>query len=137
MAMGLLNYLTENDPEDWVIESAGVWALENQQAADNTQKLLLEKQIDLNSHRSRPVNLALIKEFNLILVMERNHKEALQSAFPEYRSKIYLLSEMVGRQNEIIDPVGGTLSDYKATEIEIENILLQGFSEIKKLSKEE
>ena len=134
MAMGLLQWKVNHDKENWLIKSAGVWALENQTAARHTQKLLSERGVDLSNHHSRLVNFDLVEDFNLILVMERNQKEALKTAFPNQASKIYLLSEMVSESFEIVDPVGGSLVDFRVTAQEIEDILNEGFNNISRLS---
>ena len=136
MAMGLLQEMTSDDPGIWRIKSAGVWADSGYPAAGNTQKILKEKGIDLKSHRSQPITRELVSNFRLILVMEKNHKEALQIAFPELASRIYLLTEMVDRSADIIDPIGGALVDYEETAFEIQSILKKGWKKIRKLSKE-
>jgi protein-tyrosine-phosphatase len=78
----------------------------------------------------------MIEGFNLILVMERNQKEALKTAFRNKASRIYLLSEMIGKTFEIVDPISGTLADFNATATEIDNILTEGFPIISQLSAE-
>ena len=109
--------------------------MENQPAATNTIKLVNAFGVDISNHQSKSVNREMIERFNLILVMERNHKEALRSAFRNQGSKIYLLSEMIGEKYEIIDPIGGSLTDFNATALEIDNILTEGFPKIEQLSK--
>ena len=110
MAMGLLRSMVEDSSDQWKIESSGVWDLEDQPAALNTQLVLEERGIDLNDHASRTVTGTILSEFNLVLVMEDNHKEVLKLAFPEYTNHIYMLSEMVGEIFDIVDPIGNHLS---------------------------
>jgi protein-tyrosine-phosphatase len=118
---------------DWRVESAGTWALEGEPAARMAQKLLSAHGIDLSDHRSRQVTRELLNQFNLILVMENGHKEAMQIEFPEIAQKIYLLYEMIGLRYEVIDPIGGSTRDFEDTIREIENILTQGFEKISTL----
>jgi hypothetical protein len=66
--------------------------------------------------------------------METNHKEALRFEFPDLADRIYLLSEMVDRDFNIADPIGGAYSDYEKTAIEIAQILQEGFDRIVALS---
>jgi len=134
MAMGLLQSQVNGQEESWLIRSAGVWALENQTAATNIINLLNDRGLDLSDHRSKIVTKDLIEKFNLILVMERNQKEALKTAFPKQAAKIFLLSEMAGETFEIVDPIGGSQADFNATGLEIENILVEGFPKISQLS---
>ena len=135
MAMGIMQSKVKHQDDLWLIRSAGVWAMENQPAAANTIKLVSEFGVDISSHQSKSINREMIDRFTLILVMERNHKEALRSAFRNQGSKIFMLSEMIGEKYEINDPIGGSLADFNATALEIDNILTVGFPKIEQLSK--
>jgi protein-tyrosine phosphatase len=130
MAMGLLRSMVEDASDQWKIESAGVWDMEGQQVAPNTQLVLKERGIDLNDHTSRTVAGTMLSEFNLVLVMEDIHKEVLKLAFPKYTDRIYMLSEMVGEFYNIVDPIGRSLADFEETALEMERILTEGFEKI-------
>jgi protein-tyrosine-phosphatase len=135
MAMAQLREkVSQEGGENWCIESAGVWAFDGQPAAQNTQKVLELRGIDLSEHRSRQITGHMLNDFNLILTMEVGHKEALRAAFPESASKIFMLSEMVGEFSDIADPVGGSLSNFEDTYRDIDEILTTGFSKIRDLS---
>jgi protein-tyrosine phosphatase len=108
--------------------------MEGQQVAANTQLILKERGIDLNDHTSRTVTGTMLSEFNLVLVMESIHKEVLKLAFPEYTDRIYMLSEMMGRFYDIVDPIGEALADFEETALEMERILTEGFEKIGKLA---
>lgn len=134
MAMGLLQSQVD---ARWVVQSAGVWAEPGYPAARNAQRVLKTRGIDLRAHRSRPITAALVADFNLILVMERNHKEALRAAFRQHADKIFLLTEMVGSRADIVDPIGGSMADYEETAAEIAAILTKGFEKIAALAARE
>jgi protein-tyrosine phosphatase len=136
MAEGLLRSRLGEAAQDWRIESAGTWAIDGERAAPRTLKVLKARGIDLNEHRSRIVNPAILSQARLVLVMEKGHKEALQVEFPRFASKIYLLSEMVGEINEIKDPMGLSTADFEKTAIELEDILERGLGVIAQLSEE-
>ena len=135
MAMGIMQSKVKHQDDLWLIRSAGVWVMENQPAAANTIKFVREFGVDISNHQSKSINKEMIDRFNLILVMERNHKEALRSAFRNQGSKIFMLSEMIGEKYEINDPIGGSLADFNATALEVDNILTEGFPKIEQLSK--
>jgi protein-tyrosine-phosphatase len=135
MAMGLMTKQIARSSDEWRIESAGVWADVGYPAARNTLQVLENRGIDISNHRSRPVTLELIRDFNLILVMERNHKEAMRAAFPQFADRIFILSEMIGPETDIIDPIGGPLVDFEDTAQEIENMLSDGYPRILELVK--
>lgn len=133
MAMGLLRLLTAGE-SDWRIESAGVWALTGAEAAPLTVRLLAERQSDISAHRARQVDRFLLEEFQAILVMERNQREALRLAFPEFAQRIFLLSELVGAHYDIADPMGGDRAEFEATFAEIEGILRGGLPRLRQLA---
>ena len=114
----------------WQTASAGTWAREGYPAAREGQELLTTMGLDLSQHRSRMVNESLLKNADLILVMEKGHKEALWIEFPAYKDRVYLLSEMCGVETEVRDPIGGTREDFEDTIREIDHWLSQGFSKI-------
>jgi protein-tyrosine-phosphatase len=120
----------------WFIYSAGVWAWDGNRASQGAVKAMQRKGIDLSTHRSRLVSQEMIIENDLVLVMEQNHKEALQASFPKFARKIYLLSEMVGMKHDILDPIGGTAADYEDTADELEKLLDDAFARIHTLVNE-
>ena len=120
---------------DWCIESAGTWAMDGQQAVTRAQLVLQEIGLDVSEHRSRTVTSDMLLSFNLILTMERGHKEALRIEFPEVARRVYMLSEMIHAMYDIQDPVGGSLADFRETLHEIENILTRGFELITRLAE--
>lgn len=136
MAQGLFLAQLGEEHQDWCIESAGVAAMEGASASQKALQILLEKGIDLSFHEARQIDRYLMEQFALILVMEQRHKHILQSQYPDFATKVYLLSEMNGQKHEIDDPVGGTLEDYRRTAFQIEAILKNGFPRIEQLAKD-
>lgn len=134
MAQGLLTAKTMETGEAWMIDSAGIYVKPGFPPAPYTLEILREKEIDLSAHRSRMVNAELVAQFDLILTMERGQKEALRAAFPQHKHKIYLLSEMVGQNQDIIDPIGQPFIDYQQTAQEIDGIIRFGFVRIRSLA---
>jgi protein-tyrosine phosphatase len=137
MAEGLMKGLVRDQADQWRIESSGLWALSQAPAAENTLRVLMERGIDLSAHESRIITRQMVEEFNLILTMEKNHKEALKVAFPEHTGKIFTLREMVGGTGDVGDPVGFPVQVFEETAREIEEILIKGFSRINRLAQGE
>ncbi len=136
MAMGLLRakVIALGEDADWRIESAGNWAEPGQPAAINTRLIVAERGVDLTNHRSRLVTRELLKEFNLVLTMEAGQKEALRAEFREDARRVFLLSEMIGKAYDIVDPVGKPLDEYRWTAHEIRVILNEGYERIRTLA---
>jgi protein-tyrosine-phosphatase len=120
---------------DWRIESAGTWAMDGQQAVTRAQMVLHEKGLDVSNHYSRTVTSEMLSSFNLILTMERGHKEALRTEFPGVAQHVFMLSEMINAMYDIQDPVGGSMADFRQTLDDIENILSRGSERITRLAK--
>jgi len=138
LALALFRQKISNDPDAslWRLDSAGTWAPEGEPASGKSQYLLSQKGINIQNHRSKIVNPEMLRSFNLILTMERGHKEALQNEFPEIKSKVYMISEMIGKRYDIQDPYDGTLADYIKMMEEIEHIFDEGYEKIRKLAQD-
>jgi protein-tyrosine-phosphatase len=137
MAEALMRQMVElqNETNEWTVESAGTWAGRGLPAVKDVQTVIEARGLSLANHRSRPVDRLLLKQFNLILVMEKNHQEALQVEFPDLSSRVYLLSEMNDLVLDIDDPMGGELIDFQVAAHEIEIFLKDGYERIKSLAK--
>ncbi len=94
-----------------------------------------ERDLDLSHHRSQGVNAELLREFDLVLVMEDSHLKSLQRNYPDEADKVYLLKAMVDQEGEVDDPVYGTKETYRATVKELEDLLVSGFDQIVSLTR--
>ena len=90
---------------DWRVGSAGTWATPGQPALPPVSRAARAWGIDLSAHRSERLNRKLLSSYDLILVMQAGHREALQIEFPETGERIYLLSEVVERRSYDIPDV--------------------------------
>lgn len=95
--------------------SAGVWADAGRAASAHAASVLDERGIDLRGHRSQPLTPQLLKETDIILVMEESHRRSIFYMAPEHLAKVYLLAEMAGKHDDVTDPFGGTLTEYAQT----------------------
>ena len=139
MAAGLLRARLEEDGErsDWRVRSAGTWASEGRPASAYAVAEMDERGIDIHSHHSCSVNAELMEAADLVLVMTRNHAEALSVAFPDQAHKVHLLSEMVGQVYDISDPYGGTRLEYSYIAQELEQLIDEGYERIVSLAEED
>lgn len=119
--------------EDWRIDSAGTWASKGQRASENSIRVMEKRGLDISRHRSKIVSGDLLDRYDLVLVMEPGHKEALRIEFSRAAQKVFLLSEMSGPPIPIADPYGSSEADYEATALEIEGYLRAGLPEILRL----
>ncbi|HOB11529.1 MAG TPA: low molecular weight protein arginine phosphatase [Syntrophomonadaceae bacterium] len=106
------------------VESAGLYAWENDQATPEAIEVMSQLGIDLTGHRSRSIDDAMVQEADLILTMTRNHRDKLQELFPHLRSKIYTLAEYAGQPDEEIpDPYGQNIETYQQALQQIKSLL--------------
>jgi protein-tyrosine-phosphatase len=137
MAAGLLRARLEADgrADEYRVLSAGTWAEPGRPASPYAQRVMAERGIDISDHRTREISAELVDTADLILVMTRAHREALAAEFPEAASRIYLLSEMIGKTYDIADPYSASLTYYGYCADELETIINQGYERILELAQ--
>ena len=124
----------EGEAEEWWIDSAGVSAFDGEQATNNTRLVAAERELDLSAHRSKLTSRAVVEPFSLVLVMEERHRLMLREAFPDLSDRIYLLTEMIGRTEDVHDPIGTDIANYRAMAEEVNTALTEGLNRIRELS---
>jgi protein-tyrosine-phosphatase len=135
----LAEYLFKNmleDTTDWMVNSAGTYTRNGLPTNTEVLTVLRSYGIDANSHRTKIITRELVQDHNLVLCLASNHKEALRAEFPDLKERILLLSEMVGKTENVYDPIGGPLIEYEIVAREINQYLSQGFEQILDLAKD-
>jgi protein-tyrosine-phosphatase len=107
------------------VSSAGLRAPEGQPASENAVLIAREHGEDLSRHRTRPLNLELVRESDLILTMTQDHRDAILRTYPSARGKVYSLPEFSGlvERGDLVDPYGGDPARYRETWASIEEHL--------------
>ena len=98
----LIDRLSDSNYSRINITSAGVGALVGHEADATAKELMTEKNIDVSAHRARQLNTELISEYDLILVMEKSHINAVHNMAPSSKGKVHLLGKW--SDFEISDP---------------------------------
>lgn len=106
-----------SDAEAIDIVSAGTSALEGQPASEGAREAAERAGLDLSRHRSRRASAPLLREADLVLVMEREHARAAVAlgADPE---KVHVISDWPepGEPDlAVADPFGGSSEAYEET----------------------
>ena len=114
------------------VQSAGIWAKDGEPASQGAAAVLAERGISLQEHRSRAMTAELLAQAAIVLVMEEEHRRSLFYLDPKHLRKVFLLTEMVGRHDEIADPYGGPAEDYAATAEELDRLITEGLPRILK-----
>lgn len=100
----------QEESSRWIVESAGTWTIPGRSVPSDVLLAAQMAGLDLKGHRTRQIDRDLLAKYDLILVMEKGHREALRIEFPFIQRKVYLLS-MVADQLEydIADPANSSL----------------------------
>ena len=99
MAEGLLKRALQ-EQGGFTVESAGLGALVGHPADDFSIELMNQLGQDISKHRARQIHPDMVRDADLVLVMEAGHKRAIDDADVTARGKVYRLGEW---QNKDID----------------------------------
>jgi len=135
MAEGLLRqrFQDEGLGERHQVTSTGVWASDGHPASANSVTAMAEQDIDIAGHSARTIIAHNVNEAELILVMSREHAQMIKQTWPQYKWKVYLLSEMVRKKQDVSDPYGGSLQEYREAAKVIATYIDNGFERILEL----
>ena len=88
--------------DGFTVESAGLGAMVGHPADDYTIELMENMGEDVSTHRARQIHPDMVRQADLVLVMEAGHKRAIDTADPTARGKVHRLGEWQDR--DIDDP---------------------------------
>lgn len=137
MAAGLLVHELGPDIERVSVESAGTAAWEDQPATEPTVAVAGRAGVDLRAHRSRRVTPAMVRAADLILVMERAHRAAVQTLGAD-PSRTHVLSEWPAPGDPslaVSDPFGASIEAYEECWRRIERHLQRVVPQIREASR--
>ncbi len=97
--------------EKHTVTSAGLGALAGHPADEKAQQLMKAKGIDISAHQGRQIDTEIIRQSNLILVMEEDHQKAIEAKDPSARGKVYRLGNWGGF--DIPDPYRKEMKDFE------------------------
>jgi protein-tyrosine phosphatase len=87
--------------------------------------------LDLQNHRTQEVNLSLLNGFDLIVVMEEGHRQALVTEFPQMAGKILVLGQLASVPgNDIPDPAKSAFSKPEETAALVCSSIQRTFSKL-------
>jgi protein-tyrosine-phosphatase len=112
--------------------SAGLQAMPGMPAAENARQAASERDADLTDHRSRPVDAGLVAEAGWLIGMTRSHVAQLNARLAGRDDvRVGMLGapgvDLSGRATpdaeEVADPFGGDIDQYRAVADQIERLL--------------
>jgi len=93
------------------IDSAGLGAVVGKPAVTEAQEVMNKIGINIAKHRAKQLNSDLVRDANLILVMEKWHKKEIESMMPTARGKVYLLGQW--SDFEVPDPYSQPIEAFE------------------------
>ncbi|WP_261461381.1 arsenate reductase/protein-tyrosine-phosphatase family protein [Serratia fonticola] len=97
-----------------LIDSAGIKAVKNSPADGDAFSVAFKNGLSLENHIARQLSLTMCRQYELILVMEKRHIEAVCLIAPEVRGKTMLFGHWLN-QREISDPYRQSIESYEYT----------------------
>jgi protein-tyrosine phosphatase len=105
----LKQLLRERNIKNIRVASCGLAAGEGAPMSENARKALKEIGVRPHRHKAKNVSAELLKSCNLILTMTGAHKQSLPPV-----KNVFTVREFTGTE-DVPDPYGGTLADYRRT----------------------
>ncbi|MDE6275126.1 MAG: low molecular weight protein arginine phosphatase [Clostridia bacterium] len=93
-------------------DSAGIYCSYGEPMSEHTKEII-EKMNIFFTHRSQPVTPKLLSDCDMVVTMTREHKRMLAGKVDG--KKLFSFDDITG-DGDVIDPFGGSSSDYRAVE---------------------
>ncbi len=121
MAERIFNHLVDaHEAEQWKSMeaiSAGIDAAEGDSPEEYAIDALRERGITVTDHRARKVTPELLDSVDIILTMGQRHKKRVlmmnSATQRDLNGRVFLLTEFVGEQGDIIDCYGHDMAFYR------------------------
>ena len=111
MAMGILKDITLNS--DIEILARGLVVSFPEPMNGKAEAVLISNGIFLHDFTSKQLKNEEITGHTLVLTMEKGQKEKVLSHYENaHAENVYVLTDLVGDELEILDPYGGSLQSY-------------------------
>jgi protein-tyrosine-phosphatase len=119
----LKHYLTQYRPgalKRIKITSAGTKAMTGGRVNDVVAMIAHKGGFSLRQHTSQPVSAKLMKQADLVLVMEQEHKDFILERYPDTKDKVFRLMEYGWQSDDdrenlnVPDPTGRNADDFRA-----------------------
>ena len=111
MAAGIMNEFVLKKPVEILARGLVVQFPEpmNQKA----EAVLISNGLNTEGFTSKQLDIEEVTENTIILTMESSDRDKVLELYPEINpEQVYVLSEFVGDELEILDPYGGALQNY-------------------------
>ncbi|MEM7754013.1 MAG: Sua5/YciO/YrdC/YwlC family protein [Planctomycetota bacterium] len=129
MAEAIARGILAARPEDGIttrVVSAGVAAGPGSRATPEAVDAVAAMGFDLSNHRSRSASVSALAAAEHIYTMTEGHRRALLELNPAFADRV----EVLDRERDIPDPIGGPAALYEQTARRLEELIRQRLAEI-------
>ncbi len=113
------------------VKSAGTWTKSGLKVAPGILSLAQKIGVDLRGFTTTSIEDLQLEAFDWIVVMEKNHKEALDYEHPALRNKIHLLTVLAGEYaSDIPDPVRMDADNAVRVLVDLQRLVRQVFERV-------
>ena len=111
MAAGIMNEFVLKKPVE--ILARGLVVKFTEPMNQKAEAVLISNGINTEGFTSKQLDIEEVTENTIILTMESSDRDKVLELYPEINPEhVYVLSEFVGDELEILDPYGGALQNY-------------------------
>ncbi len=102
----------------------GTHAWDGQPASSLSVKVMNEKGFDISKHRARLVSPDIINKASLVVALAGNHLAKMKADVPGAGEWMILMGglEPGRKETDVVDPIGGSLDDYRAVRDDIAHL---------------
>jgi len=118
----LKNEMSINGVKNVAVTSVGVAAYPDTPGDPEMVVFLKKMGIYADGHKARMITKKDVDWADIVLVMEKGHKETIEKKWPEEKEKIHLLGRYISSGqivDDILDPFGKSLYHYRAAQSQI------------------
>lgn len=104
MAAALLRRLLHDAGLQWSVSSAGLLGHDGDPAEPEARRAMLAQGLNIDEHRARSFDPAMLADQRLLLCMDSGIARALRVRFPTAAPLVHELGDLAGRHRDIPDP---------------------------------
>lgn len=98
--------LVSSGNDGWLVDSAGTWTQPGLNMPLDTIRAAGKFGANIEGRLTQLISADLLSRFDIVIVMEKGHKEALDLEFPSSSGKTHLLSRLADELDyDVMDPM--------------------------------
>ena len=124
----------EGKADQWAISSAGTWTSPGLSPFPDAVRVANSLGLNIANHKTCPIDTQELSKYDVILVMEQGHKEAILSEFPSARGRVHLISDVVDHISYDIPDPARSDTDLAQVARQLLDLIQRGYQAICQLA---